>query len=168
MSERLIRILKRRSSYSLTTLEELIDVEFLDDQGKPDLSLSVFRIDPLEHRVQVLTEQLVGNGMSPQHRAAFKLDALSGWTDEQDTPTTNKHYDFPFSSRAHRELQFDSADEVQNLAATFLVLAQAVDETRLKLPDTKEKEMRAHARERFSQDDPDWLAVCDQFEKVRD
>lgn len=161
MSVRFIRIIKRRASFTLDE-QSFFETEFVNDQGQPDLSLSVFLIDTDMDLVQTQTEQIAGTGLNPTHRSSIHLEGIVGWLAVLNTPTANQVFNFLFSSHAHRELQFSSDEK---LLAMVLQIWKNLDTHRLQ--DVREKEMKAYALLKIQENNDEWLELQAKSEKVR-
>ncbi len=161
MAAQLVRIIKRRSSFNLDR-DEFYRVEFLNDQGEPDLSLSVFEIDPNLNLIQLQTEQLVGIGINPDQRCSVHLDGLSGWSGVLKTPTTNRVFNFKFASDTHRELQF-----VNNQVLLEFVFALQSNLQNHRLVDVSKTMMKSYALQQLDKHDEEWTQVAKNSEKFQ-
>jgi hypothetical protein len=82
-------------------------MDFLDDLGEPDLTLSSYELEDHRHRhVQAQVEHAAAIPLNPPP-SGFGID-LSGHDSMKASPATKTAYKFAFTQGAHRELAFQN------------------------------------------------------------
>lgn len=158
----LLRLLRRKTLFESSDPREVIQAEFTDDSGDPDLNLSVFEIDYcLNNAVRVRAEQTAGNELNPSNRSSIDLSGIRHWQ-IQITPTENTLFNFSYASESHRELTFQNEMELHELAEVLLKESQA------RKIDITKKDVIEYAREKYLSQDNEWVQVCNRSSKVRE
>jgi hypothetical protein len=115
----LFRCLEKRASLELgehaLTGRELAELEFLDDNGRADLELSVFRIAP-DDWCAVCVKKMAAAGADPP-RYAGGVDVAPIRSDAEPAP--EKH-PFQLLRECHHVIRFADADEVFRFAEALV------------------------------------------------
>ncbi len=151
----LLRVNKRRTAWESSDPDEIVQLEFTDRHFNIDLSPSVY-------------ELLVRDGESPapivlrahaEHAASFLADPPKGGTDIDlnglgaRIEVTRGDSLFEFTADAHRQLRFDSADELREFIVRFL--GEFAGRT---FPVSRDEILRFAAR-RLAEGDLEWSGV---------
>ena len=159
-----LRLLRRKSSFEPgQDVEQIIINEFLYENA-PDLSLSVYEVDIDQKLLQTNAEIVAGSNIDiPSKRAGINLSAYgSGWSNVLMTPTTNRLMNFQFTNNAHRELQFQTTEELSNFVQALQARLAGVV-----IPEVRDKATAKYANEQYLEGNPEWQKVCTLSDKVK-
>lgn len=116
MPRLLLRVARRRTAWAEPIhLDALIKTEFRAEDGATDLSISVYDVTPPE-AVQAFAEHAAGADMDPP-RGGLGIDLAIAPTVTASAGTTG----FPFTTAAHREVQFADEDALRAFLSTDII-----------------------------------------------
>lgn len=155
----LLRMIRRLTSLSLRTPEELMEAELLNSNGQPDIDLSVFEADDARELVVRVRTEFHASYKNPpnEEQGSVSLHGMDGVEVGVSRGTTS----FSFTQGCHRSLRLLDGDEVREVAATMLKEAQARSRT------VDVESMRGYARRRLEDEDPEWIELCKNKNKRR-
>ncbi|MEW6249634.1 MAG: hypothetical protein AB1716_03225 [Planctomycetota bacterium] len=141
----LLRVARRRASLEAGSAREFMRIEFTSDAGDFDLAPSVYEISPAD-AVRAHTEHYAWNGLRPAGRTNFDLQQL-----HRVQRATQGNTGFTFADAAHRELLFESTEDLE--AVTIRLL----NEIAVRSVEVTPSQMRAYVISRYRERDPEWV-----------
>lgn len=136
-----LRVARRRVPWADGAIDDIVKIEF-SRAGEPDLSLSVYEIEP-HQLVQTVAEHAASFDADP--RGFPNLD-MSG----RPMIVTRGETVFSFTQAAHRELQFQDVDDLKTYLASIVR-----DNTRIHKAEKSDVKAYAHGKRN---NDPEWSA----------
>ena len=142
--ELLLRIWWRKTALE-GSLQDIIDAEFSNRDGTPDLSPSLYAISAAE-LVQVVTEHYAGNGADTvKNESGGHLDVSSIITGLVQSTPGNEW--FSRANQAHRELSLADISALKMLVSKLSACARH--------PFSR-NDAKAYIRQRVENDDAEW------------
>jgi hypothetical protein len=146
----LLRIAKRMAVWERNDLQEIIETEFEETTGLPDLKPSVYEIESPGLALRTFTEHAASARLDPP-RSGRVID----FGNPPNTKTLGTSY-FQFTREGHRELGFKNTEELREFLTAVIKNPEA------RYPIEKGAAL-AYARDRIAAEDPEWLSYCTDY-----
>ncbi|MDQ3398240.1 MAG: hypothetical protein M3511_10820 [Deinococcota bacterium] len=147
--------MKRKTSIE-GSVDELVETEFKMKDGSYDLRVSVYAIalSVDKELVQTCAEHTAGNDLNPGPKGTLDLTDAASTTHIKQTPTQNKIFDFTYTSSVHHEVEF--RDEGMLRSYLDKIFEDIANRSR----NVGKRAITTYAYVRYSQNDDEWLEVC--------
>jgi hypothetical protein len=142
----LLRIGYRKESFANVSADEVIKLEFTDNDGHLDLAISSYDVGN-DRLIQCHAEHTASSRLDPKGRTNVDLDGLP----EVEPVRVKAEGMFSYTNDAHREIRLESKEALQRLADR---LVQTASE---RLRKTHKEELKQYARGRATEKDKEWL-----------
>jgi uncharacterized ubiquitin-like protein YukD len=146
--------LARRKSWCESSVEEIIKIEFTNDDNKIDLNVSVYMVfDKPQSLIQITAEHIGQTDVRPETRALFNVRTVfDGIADLVHAPADGF---FSFRNNQHYELHIADASSLKKLVETIL---ENHDQIILKCI---KNEIKSYAKTQYKQLDPEWIKAVE-------
>lgn len=143
----LLRVGKYKSLWEEPNpLSDIIEAEFTDENGNPDLALSVYRIE-VGDVVRAFVEHFAAPRLRPPN-SRTSVDLSNGPAKVKPDPVPGT---FEFIKEAHCELLFHDSTQLE----TFVALVRS--EIAHRGYRVTGAQVKAYVRARLAADDPEWV-----------
>lgn len=144
-----LRLRRRRTSLITDDVQTVMESEFLDRDGNPDLQLSVYEFS--NDGIQGLVIQV-----HCEHAASANADPKGAWHIDvegcyEKAPSVKPDGFFAFSRQAHRELIFSSKDDLLQFSACLMQNHEARTQI------VERNELCDYVSKKLAERDEEWL-----------
>lgn len=144
----LLRALRRKTSLEVTSVDQLLQLEFVRD-GRPDLEVSVYEVEDGEI-TQATAEHAASFLANPGTRTGLVVDQ----PDSADLIADKGKTEFRFTQDRHRSIVFFDEDELRAMLAGVFPAAAKRSRT------CTRSDLGKYVADCLVVLDPEWLSLC--------